>query len=103
MSQLNGRTFILSSCSTRRDKWLNRNWHAMNTRYNGYYNGRLAIQEAFFELGKAHVDDYNKPIQVYKHGNKDIAQAVNPHTDRALEKGAKMIKKHSENAITENK
>lgn len=86
---------ILSSCSTRRDKWLNRNWHAMNTRYNGYYNGRLAIQEAFFELGKAHVDDYNKPIQVYKHGNKDVAQAVNPHTDRALEKGAKMIKKHS--------
>lgn len=67
----------------------------MNTRYNGYYNGRLAIQEAFFELGKAHRDDYNRPIQVYRYGNKDIAQGVNPQTDRALQKGAKMIKKHS--------
>lgn len=85
----------LASCSTRRDKWLNRNWHGMNTRYNGYYNGRLAIQEAFLELSKAHKDDFNRPIPVYRHGNKDIAQAVNPHTDRALEKGAKMIKKHS--------
>jgi len=86
---------LLASCSTRQDKWLNRNWHAMNTRYNGYYNGRLAIQEAFYELGKVHKDDYNRPIQVYKYGNKDIAQGVNPQTDRALQKGAKMIKKHS--------
>lgn len=86
---------ILSSCSTRRDKWLNRNWHAMNTRYNGYYNGRLAIQDAFTDLAKAHQENYNRPIHVYKHGNKDIAQAVNPLTDRTLEKGAKMIKKHS--------
>lgn len=86
---------VLSACSTKQDKWLNRNWHGMNTRYNGYYYGNLAIEEAFVELAKANKDNYNSIIQVYQYGDKAAAQTVNPLSDRAITKGVNMIKKHS--------
>jgi len=86
---------LTTSCSTNRDKWLNRNWHSMNTRYNGYYYGDMAIDEAFVELAKTNKDNYNAVIQVYRYGDKNSAQAVNPLTDRVLVKGTNMIKKHS--------
>lgn len=67
----------------------------MNTRYNGYYYGNLAIDEAFVELAKGNKDNYNTVIQVYQYGDKTSAQSVNPLTDRVLLKGTNMIKKHS--------
>lgn len=84
-----------TSCSTKRDKWENRTWHSINTRYNGYYYGNLAAQEAFVELAKNNKDNYNNVIQVYRYGDKNSAQSVNPLTDRVLTKGATMITKHS--------
>jgi tetratricopeptide (TPR) repeat protein len=87
--------FIVASCSTRQDKWLNRTWHSVNTRYNGYFNGNEAIKEGIVNLSKAHKDDFNRVIGVYRYGDKDIAQSVNPQTDRAIAKGVAMIKKHS--------
>lgn len=84
-----------TACSTKRDKWLNRTWHSVNTRYNGYYYGNLAIQEAFEELAKANKDNYNTVLQVYQYGDKNSAQAVNPLSDRTLLKGTEMVRKHS--------
>lgn len=86
---------LLLSCSTKRDKWLNRNWHGMNTRYNGYYYGKMALDEAFTELAKANKDNYNSVIQVYRYADKAAAQAVNPLSDRVLTKGGNMVRKHS--------
>lgn len=85
----------ITACSTKRDKWLNRTWHSVNTRYNGYYYGNLAIQEAFEELAKANKDNYNTVLQVYQYGDKNTAQAVNPLSDRTLLKGTEMVRKHS--------
>lgn len=91
-------TLILTateSCSTKRDKWLNRTWHSMNTRYNGYFNGNEAIKDAMATLNKNHKDDYYQILGVYRLGDKVMAQSVNPQTDRAIAKGVAMIKKHS--------
>lgn len=85
----------LVACSTKRDKWANRTWHSINTRYNGYYYGNLAIQEAFTELAKANKDNYNSVIQVFQYGDKNTAQSVNPLSDRTLLKGTEMVRKHS--------
>lgn len=85
----------LTACSTKRDKWLNRTWHSVNTRYNGYYYGDLAIDEAFTELAKANKDNYNGVLQVFQYGDKNTAQAVNPLSDRTLLKGTEMVRKHS--------
>lgn len=67
----------------------------MNTRYNGYYYGNMAVEEAIVELAKVNKDNYNTIIQVFQYGDKNTAQSVNPLSDRALTKGVEMIKKHS--------
>ncbi len=67
----------------------------MNTRYNGYYYGKMAVDEAFVELAKANKDNYNSVIQVFQYADKAGAQSVNPLSDRVLTKGGNMIRKHS--------
>ena len=51
--------FILtSSCSRKKDRFLNRHWHALNTKYNVLYNGGLALEEGINELDALYKDNY---------------------------------------------
>src|SRR5690606_31653811 len=45
-------------CSTRKNKWLNRNFHAMGTYYNILYNGNLALEQGKQTLAQDYFDDY---------------------------------------------
>jgi len=47
---------VLVSCSTKKDKFLNRNFQALNTKYNVLFNGQMAYEEAKLSLDKSHVD-----------------------------------------------
>ena len=49
---------ILSACSTKKDAFLNRNWHALNTKYNTLYNGDIAFEQGREELNANYQDDY---------------------------------------------
>jgi hypothetical protein len=40
----------ISGCSRKKDKFINRNWHAVTTEYNTLYNGNLAL-----DLGKEQI------------------------------------------------
>ena len=48
----------LSACSTKKDAFLNRNWHALNTKYNTLYNGEIAFEQGREELNTGYKDDY---------------------------------------------
>lgn len=45
-------------CSTRKNKWLNRNFHAMGTYYNILYNGNLALEQGKQTLVQGYFDNY---------------------------------------------
>ena len=49
---------ILASCSRKKDKWLNRNFHAMGAYYNIIYNGNLALAAGKAELAQNYKDNY---------------------------------------------
>ena len=34
---------LLTACSTKKDRFLNREWHALNTKYNVVFNGEMAF------------------------------------------------------------
>ena len=36
--------FTITSCSRKKDKFLNRTWHSVNTKYNVLYNGTVALE-----------------------------------------------------------
>ena len=49
---------IFSSCSRKKDKFLNRNWHSLNTKYNVLYNGNLALKAGLKEIEESYKDNY---------------------------------------------
>ncbi len=87
---------ILSvACSTSKDKWLNRQYHSITAHYNAWWNGNEALKDGVRTLEKAHRDDYTQILPIYRLGTKENAASIKTNTDRAIEKGSKVIKKHS--------
>lgn len=82
-------------CSTRKNKPLNRFWHRLNTRYNGYFNGKEAMKEGVLDLRKSRTDNYAGILPVFDIGHSDGWSDINANAERAIEKSGKMIKKHS--------
>ncbi len=82
-------------CSTRKNKPLNRFWHRLNTRYNGYFNGKEAMKEGVLDLRKSRTDNYADILPVFDIGHSDGWSDINTNAERAIEKSGKMIKKHS--------
>src|SRR5688572_9181305 len=82
---------ILSACSTEKDAALNRGYHNMTARFNGYYNAGVVIELAMAGYRSSFTDDYYKilPLDVYP-GEKDAA-ALYPDMDIAIEKCERVI------------
>lgn len=55
---------LLVSCSTRKDKWLNRTYNSVTTKYNILYNGNLAYQEGLHQINQKHKDNFWEQLQL---------------------------------------
>lgn len=91
--------FFIIGCSTKKDAFVNRNWHALNTKYNVLYNGNIAFETGRQELHDSYFDDYWAvlPIERLKVTDevKLDSEDNNPNFERAEEKATKAIQKHS--------
>lgn len=90
---------VFNSCSTKKDKFLNRNWHALNTKYNTLYNGNIAFEQGRDELNTNYRDDYWEILPVERLEVTDEvkldSEDNNPNFILAEEKATKAIQKHS--------
>ncbi|MBT8301390.1 MAG: hypothetical protein KJO63_08680 [Maribacter sp.] len=90
---------VLSACSTKKDAFLNRNWHAMNTKYNTLYNGGIAFEQGREELNANYQDDYWDILPIERlEVTEDVkldSEDNNPNFIIAEEKATKAIQKHS--------
>ena len=90
---------IFNACSTKKDAFLNRNWHALNTKYNTLYNGNIAFEEGREELNANYQDDYWNILPIERLAvTEDIkldSEDNNPNFIIAEEKATKAIQKHS--------
>ncbi|MBD1259990.1 hypothetical protein HZY62_05275 [Maribacter polysiphoniae] len=90
---------ILSACSTKKDAFINRNWHAMNTKYNTLYNGEIAFEQGREELNAGYQDDYWEILPIERLEVTDEvkldSEDNNPNFIIAEEKATKAIQKHS--------
>ena len=87
------------ACSTKKDTLVNRNWHALNTKFNVLYNGNIAFEEGREELNDSYRDDYWEILPVERlEVTEDIkldSEDNNPKFLLAEEKASKAIQKHS--------
>ncbi|MEJ2583924.1 MAG: hypothetical protein P8Z38_02415 [Robiginitalea sp.] len=86
-------------CSTKKDAFVNRNWHALNTKYNVLYNGNLAFEEGRSQLNNSYRDNYWEILPVERlqvSGEVRLdSEENNPNFVKAEDKAAKAIQKHS--------
>lgn len=96
-----GLLFFLIACSVKKDKFVNRNFHAVTTEYNVLYNGNIALDAGKAELVLTYKDNFWETLPVERIGDKEEevlpGQAKNPNFERAEEKAVKAIQKHSMN------
>jgi tetratricopeptide (TPR) repeat protein len=89
---------LLWGCSTRKDTFVNRNWHALNTEFNVLYNGHNALAQGVEKLNSTYVDNYWELLPVERmeisEEIKVAQESSNPNFNRAEEKATKAIQKH---------
>ncbi len=59
---------VLTSCSRKKNKWLNRNYHAMTTYYNILYHGNIALENGKTQVNENYVDDYWEILPIERLG-----------------------------------
>lgn len=90
---------LFNACSVKKDKFINRNWHALNTKYNTLYNGNIAFETGREELNANYKDDYWEVLPIER---LEVTEEIkldsednNPNFIIAEEKATKAVQKHS--------
>jgi len=100
---------VFFSCSTKKDAFLNRNFHALNTKYNVLYNGQVAFEQAKQQIDDNYEDNFWEllPIEPLKIEEKDLelptfntnekpdSETTSQGFEKAEEKAIKAVQKHS--------
>ncbi len=86
---------LVSACSTRKNKKINRAYHAMTARYNVYFNGQEAFNEGLRNYEINLQEDFEEILTVRKMGTESDATSLYPDMEIVIEKCTKSIKNHS--------
>ena len=93
--------FLVVSCSRKKDKFINRNFHAVTAEFNTLYNGYNALEEGRSTLNNSYFDNYWDVLPIERMQIFDEVvlpgQSKNEKFTRAEEKAVKTIQKHSMN------
>ena len=91
----------ISSCSRNKDRFLNRSWHSVNTKYNVLFNGGVALESGKTAVISAYKDNYWEILPVERlQITDDIVlsdKSKNPSIELAETKAVKAIQKHGMN------
>ncbi|MDR0393792.1 MAG: tetratricopeptide repeat protein [Tannerella sp.] len=90
-------TVALVSCGGRKNTGPSRFYHALNSRYNIYFNGKTSFDEALQSMTDGYRENYTEQIRMFPVSGiyKEEKSNTGGPFDRAIEKGNKAIKMHS--------
>ena len=87
------------SCSRKKDKFLNRTWHDVTTKNNTLFNGRVAFDKGKQSIVQGYNDNFWELMPIERLTvSEDVrlpGEVLNKNFDKAEEKAAKAIQKHS--------
>jgi hypothetical protein len=83
------------SCSTEKDKRLNRFYHNTTAYYNGYFNAREIVKVTNKDFSRNVVEDFSVLITVNRYPNEEQSKAYFPEMNRAIDKTSVVITKHA--------
>ena len=86
---------VATSCSQEKNTIVNRSYHNVTARYNGFFNGRLALQDAYQSMKENHQEDYTSLLPIFISSKDEVVQPVYPDLERAIEKTSMVVDRHS--------
>lgn len=93
--------FTITSCSRKKDKFLNRTWHSVNTKYNVLYNGTVALEAGKIVVNSAYKENYWEVLPVERLQITDDIDSNTKTNDPSIElaevKAVKAIQKRGMN------
>ncbi|KAF2511312.1 type IX secretion system periplasmic lipoprotein PorW/SprE [Flavobacterium foetidum] len=93
--------FFLIACSTKNNTFVNRNSHALSTKYNILYNGGIGLEKGLKSIQADDHDNFWKVLPIEKmqfdENFSGEEKAKNPDFELAETKATKAIQKHSMN------
>lgn len=83
------------SCSQQKNTIIHRGYHNLTSHYNGFFNGRLALQDAHRKMKEGYAEDYTNLLPIFIYTKEEVVQPVYPELDRAIAKTSLVIDRHS--------
>ena len=84
-------------CSTQKNTFVNRTYHTVNAKYNGFFNARENYRQGIVRLSESHVDNYDQVLSVFRYGTEQDRPGVRGQMEIAYEKASLVIRRHSMN------
>lgn len=86
---------LVWGCSTEKNAFLNRFYHDLNAKYNGYFNANEIIKEAVVSFEATHEENYDQVLPLFIYPTQETSQALNSPMDTARKKCEIIISRHS--------
>ncbi len=86
---------FLTSCSTQKNTWISRNFHALTAHYNIFFNGNESFKQGVNKIRKGYKDDFTRVLPVFTWDDESLARSAASDFDRASKKASKVIALHS--------
>lgn len=83
------------ACSTEKDAFLNRTFHRLVSRDNGWFNANEKLKETVAAMQKAHEDDFDEVLPIFVYGTDEQAKAMVPELEVCIDKCAVVIDRNS--------
>ena len=85
----------ISACTNKKDGVAYRIYHNTTAHYNGQFNAEQAMISAEEKIINNHQEDYDSILPLFIYGNIETVKPAFEDLERVIEKGEKVIKKHT--------
>jgi tetratricopeptide (TPR) repeat protein len=86
---------ILSACSTEKNTYVNRKYHSVTAKYNGYFNANELITQSMRTFKTSYKEDFYVVLPIERLPNEKEVEGILPSIDTAISKCTKVIQNHS--------
>ena len=86
---------IATGCSTEKDAFLNRTYHRLTARDNGWFNANEKLKETIDGIERSYEDNYDEVLPIFVYGTDAQAKSAVPELEICIEKCALVIDRHS--------
>ncbi|MCX7862896.1 MAG: tetratricopeptide repeat protein [Bacteroidales bacterium] len=86
---------LFVACSTKRNTFISRSYHNLTSHYNAYFNGNEAYKQGIKKINNDPKDNFSLILNVFPYLNDESYTIATSDMQRAKDKAAIVIKKHS--------